>query len=162
MASLQGLVGQIQTHFAALRTVADSVTSLSDTVILEYTTASAAGAKTVEIDLPASPQFPIIIEDVQHVVTVAFSSNTGVTVGDGSTPNLYLQTGDIAAASAKNFASSARKRSFLGTYCTTGQRLVVTVTGCDGVGQGLLIARVTRLKIPQTQGDSTTWAYNSP
>lgn len=161
--ALQGLQGQIQTHFAPFRNVGDSYTSLGDYVVLEYTAASSACPQTVEIDIPASTSNPVIVQDIIHVVTKAFSVASSLEVGDGSTANLYLQVGDITPLSVNTVAfASDSLADFDALYLVDSKRIVVTVLSTDGVGQGLLIVKLLRLNVPlPKQTDSTMWQSNA-
>lgn len=161
--ALQGLQAQIQTHFAAFRNVADSVTGLSDSVVVEYQSASTSGSATLEIDIAASTENPIFLKDITHLVTQGFSDGTEIEVGDGSTGDKYLGTADISASTSGDTAMASREsKAFDGKLFLDSGRVVVTVAGGDGTGVGVVVLDLLRIKVPVHQGDSTEWAFVAP
>jgi hypothetical protein len=153
------LLGQIITHFRDSKDPSASVTYLEDTQVLEYTCASSGASQGFELDIQASPDNPIIIQEVMHVVETAIGGTPHVDVGDGSTVGYWIPYSKITSSAAGNLATSLSASRVEPKYLTTGAIIRVTVaTSSDALGKGMLLVRLFRLAKPPYQGDSTSWA----
>ena len=137
------LTGLFTNQLRASRNPADSQVFEGDFLLKQYTAGSAA-SQTFELDIPASTDNPVILEQVQHYVKKAFTSDTTATidVGDGSDDDLYIDQTIVTPATVGSGAASAVT---LGKLLTANARIVATIGAALG-GEGLIVAKLLHLK----------------
>lgn len=100
----------------------------------------------ISIRFAASAAQPVLVKEVINVVTVAFGAGATIAVGDGSTANSWLATGDVAQNTAGSVASSlVATTPRAGVLHTAPGTIKVTVGGTHSAGKGKLLAYLIRL-----------------
>lgn len=93
----------------------------------------------------ASAAHPVLVKEIAHVVTTAFTSTATVDVGDGSDADHYIDTTDMAVDSVGNVTSSLNATSpHNGVWNTTNFEIKVTVGGTVTGGAGKLLVNMLR------------------
>jgi hypothetical protein len=153
------LLGQIITHFREARDPSQSVTYLEDVQVMEYSCASSGASQAFDLAIAASPDNPIIVREVMHVVETAFGGTPHIDIGDGSTVGAYIPYGKITSSSVGDLSTTMSATVVPPVYLTTGAIIRVTVQPTsNALGKGLLMVRMLRLAKSPFQGDSTNYA----
>ena len=93
----------------------------------------------------ASAAHPVLVKEIAHVVTTAFTSTATVDVGDGTDPDHYIDTTDMAVDSVGNVTSSLNAASpHNGVWNTANFEIKVTVGGTVTGGAGKLLVNMLR------------------
>ena len=100
------------------------------------------------LSIPASADEPVVLMDLYHVVTTAFSGGTpSFTVGDGTDVDAYLASADIAETTlgaVVRMSDKANAKSG-GEYLTSNLQITVTLSASLAAGGAKLLAVVYRL-----------------
>lgn len=93
----------------------------------------------------ASAAHPVLVKEIVHVVTTAFTGTATVDVGDGSDADHYIDTTDMAVDSQGNVTSSLNAASpHNGVWNTANFQIKVTVGGTVVAGAGKLLVNMLR------------------
>jgi hypothetical protein len=87
----------------------------------------------------ASPDHPVLIKSVTHVVKAGFGASALIDVGDGSDVDFFLANTAIAENTAGNVVTSAVQ-----AYRTASFQVKVTLSGTRTGGEGKLLVEMLR------------------
>ncbi len=89
----------------------------------------------------ATPDHPVLVLSVRHVVKTAFGGSATIDVGDGSTADLWIAASQITENTAKNVITSTAVN---GVYYDAPFQVKVTLGGTRTGGTGTLLVEMIR------------------
>lgn len=137
MGNATPLVSLVTDQAYAGRDPSTGLVSQEDVVAFEY----AWDSTNLQVTINASPDHPVYVAEVSHLVRTAFAGGTpSIEVGDGTTAAKYIATAAITETLADNLARSITGKKFTAPFV-----VLVTLSASLSAGAATVFVRLLRL-----------------